>query len=176
MWALLERQGGVAAARNLAGRLVLRAGREAASGADGLTHLFPRPSELAAADLSGLGIDDASAATLKKLARAVARGSIDLAAPAHQLQRALAALPGLGPSIAEYVALRALGQPDAFPAGDLALRRAAAARSRPLAASELEQAAERWRPWRGYAAVHLWAAPTRPAEVRPSPGTREAVL
>jgi AraC family transcriptional regulator of adaptative response / DNA-3-methyladenine glycosylase II len=176
VWALLERQAGVAAARGLAGWLVLRAGREVASGADGLTHLFPGPAELAAADLRGLDIDDASIATLQDLARGVARGSVDLAAPAHQLQSALAALPGLGPWFAEYVALRALGQPDAFPAGDVALRRAAAAGSRPLAASELEEAAERWRPWRGYAVVHLWAAPARRGEVRPSLRTRDAAL
>jgi AraC family transcriptional regulator of adaptative response / DNA-3-methyladenine glycosylase II len=158
VWALLEQQVGVAAARSLAARLVQRAGRAIASGADGLTHLFPGPEELAVADLAGLGIGDACAIALQALARAVVRRSVDLAAPAEELRHALAALPGLGAWGVEYVALRALGQPDAFPAADLTLRRAAAGGGRPLSTGELVDAAERFRPWRGYAAVHLWAA------------------
>ena len=157
VWALLEQRAGVAGARTLAARLVGRAGRPIATGTDGLTHLFPGPEALAAADLSGLGIADACAVTLRALARAAVGRSLDLTRSPEELRRALAALPGFGSWCAEYVALRALGQPDAFPA-DFGLRRAAAAGSRPLSTRGLAEAAERWRPWRGYAAVHLWAA------------------
>jgi AraC family transcriptional regulator of adaptative response / DNA-3-methyladenine glycosylase II len=70
----------------------------------------------------------------------------------------LSKLPGIGPWTAEYVALRALGEPDAFPATDLDLRHIVSLSNRPLSALELEARAEAWRPWRGYAAVHLWSA------------------
>jgi AraC family transcriptional regulator of adaptative response / DNA-3-methyladenine glycosylase II len=102
----------------------------------------------------------ARAESLKNLARVVARGEIDLgpgADAAATIER-LVALPGIGPWTAEYIALRALGWPDAFPAGDLGLRRATGLRKATGLASarELADAAKRWRPWRGYAAMHLW--------------------
>ena len=156
--AVLGQQASVAAARTLAGRLVARAGRSIVGGADGLTHVFPGAEELAAADLTGLGLTDKRVAVLKALARGVAGGTIDFSAPEDALRRALMALPGFGAWSVDYVTLRALGQPDAFPAADLVLRRVAAAGSRPLTPRELLDEAERWRPWRGYAAVHLWAA------------------
>jgi AraC family transcriptional regulator of adaptative response / DNA-3-methyladenine glycosylase II len=158
VWGVLEQHTDAAAARTLAGRLVRRAGRPITTGVDGLTHLFPVPEALAAADLAGLGMGDACATALQRLAREVLRRAIDFSAPSDELRRTLAALPGLGAWGAEYVALRAQGQPDAFPADDLALRRAAAGGPRPLTPRKLAEAAESWRPWRGYAAVHLWAA------------------
>ena len=79
-------------------------------------------------------------------------------APEEALRR-LEALPGIGPWTAQYVALRALGVPDAFPASDLGLRRALGAAGHPLPARVLERRAEAWRPWRGYAAVLLWTTP-----------------
>jgi AraC family transcriptional regulator of adaptative response / DNA-3-methyladenine glycosylase II len=91
----------------------------------------------------------------------VAEGTLDLdggMAPEVVRERLLA-LPGIGPWTADYVALRALGEPDAFPAGDLGLRRAFAVSGRPLAPRELEERAKAWRPWRGYAALLLWGAP-----------------
>jgi AraC family transcriptional regulator of adaptative response / DNA-3-methyladenine glycosylase II len=96
----------------------------------------------------------ARAESLKNLARVVARGEIDLgpgADPTATIER-LVELPGIGPWTAEYIALRALGWPDAFPAGDLGLRKATGIKS----SRELAETAERWRPWRGYAAMHLW--------------------
>jgi AraC family transcriptional regulator of adaptative response / DNA-3-methyladenine glycosylase II len=76
----------------------------------------------------------------------------------EEVTAALEALPGFGAWTAQYVALRALGEPDAFPAADLVLRRIAAAGGAPLAPRELEARAEAWRPWRGYAVMHLWRA------------------
>ena len=96
---------------------------------------------------------------LGALARAVASGALDLEggqAP-DEVREQLLALPGIGPWTAEYVALRALGEPDAFPASDLGLRRALGPVGRPLAVAELEERAKAWQPWRGYAAVLLWS-------------------
>jgi AraC family transcriptional regulator of adaptative response / DNA-3-methyladenine glycosylase II len=157
--AVLGQQVSVAAGRTLAARLVARAGRPL-DGGDGLTHLFPEPAALAAADLGGLGLTGARQRALRALARAVAEGALDLGAPAEEVAAALAALPGLGDWTAQYVALRALGEPDAFPSADLVLRRMAAPAGPPLSPRRLARRAEAWRPWRGYAVVHLWRAAT----------------
>jgi AraC family transcriptional regulator of adaptative response / DNA-3-methyladenine glycosylase II len=155
--AVLGQQVSVAAARTLATRLVARAGRALDGGTDGLTHLFPSPADVAAADLDGLGLTGARIAALRALARAVLDGRLDFDAPVDDVVAALAALPGVGPWTAQYVALRALSDPDAFPYGDLVLRRMAG-NGRPLTPGALKERAERWRPWRGYAVLHLWRA------------------
>jgi AraC family transcriptional regulator of adaptative response / DNA-3-methyladenine glycosylase II len=176
--AVLGQQISVAAARTLATRLVERAGEPIRGGSDALTHLFPTAAAIARAPLEGLGITGTRVVALKSLARAVLEGRIDFSAAPAQVAAALAALPGIGPWTAQYVALRALGEPDAFPHGDGVLRRMAAPAGAPvLSAPELEERARRWRPWRGYATVHLWRAagaltarapavrmPARPAE------------
>jgi AraC family transcriptional regulator of adaptative response / DNA-3-methyladenine glycosylase II len=156
--AVLGQQVSVAAGRTLAARLVARTGQPFAGGEDGLTHLFPSPAAMAVADLDGLGITGARVRALKALAEAVTRGTVDFAAPAEEVTATLVALPGLGPWTAQYVALRALGEPDAFPAGDLVLRRMASPNGALLTPRTLEERAERWRPWRGYATLHLWRA------------------
>ncbi len=86
----------------------------------------------------------------------MADGRLDLRGPSDEVVAGLRALPGFGDWTAQYVALRALGEPDAFPSGDLVLRRAAG--EPPLSARALDARAEAWRPWRGYAVFHLWAA------------------
>jgi AraC family transcriptional regulator of adaptative response / DNA-3-methyladenine glycosylase II len=164
--AVLGQQVSVAAARTLAARLVARHGRPIAGGEDGLTHLFPTAAALAEADLRGLGLTTGRAAALHALARAVSRGALDFTGPAADVTAALCALPGFGRWTAEYVALRALGEPDAFPAPDLVLRRMAAEGGTPLTASGLAARAGAWRPWRGYAALHLWCAAGRPRPAR----------
>jgi len=165
--AVLGQQVSVAAGRTLAARLVARAGRAVAGGGDGLTHLFPSPSALAAANLDGLGLPGARVRALQALAAAVAGGSLDLGAPAPEVAARLEALPGFGAWTAQYVALRALGEPDAFPGADLVLRRMAAADGAPLTTRALEARAEAWRPWRGYAVLHLWRAAGDVAPARP---------
>jgi AraC family transcriptional regulator of adaptative response / DNA-3-methyladenine glycosylase II len=168
--AVIGQQVSVAAGRTLAARLVARAGPRLARPMDGLTRLFPTPAALAAADLAGLGLVKARARTIGALARAVADGRLSLDGPADEVRAALVALPGLGEWTAQYVALRALGDPDAFPAADLVLRRVAGA-GRALTARALAARAEAWRPWRGYAAVHLWEdAASRPRSARASRG------
>ena len=154
--AVLGQQVSVAAGRTLAARLVARAGQELGTGTEGLTHLFPSPGALEAANLDGLGITGARIRALKEMARAVMDGRLDFTLPATEVAAALALLPGFGDWTAQYVSLRALGEPDAFLSGDLVLRRVAGVDGSPLTARLLEARAEAWRPWRGYAVLHLW--------------------
>jgi len=150
--AILGQQVSVPAARTLAGRLAGRFGTrlEAPDGSPSV--LFPGPADLAGADLSGLGLTAARQATLRSLAAAVAgeRLALDHGADPEETAARLAELPGIGPWTISYILMRAVGDPDAFPAGDLGLRRALDG----LGGSAAR--ADRWRPWRAYAAVHLW--------------------
>jgi AraC family transcriptional regulator of adaptative response / DNA-3-methyladenine glycosylase II len=128
--------------------------RGAAGPADAApTLLFPRAADLAEADLSGLGLTTARQTTLRALATAVASGglALDQGADPEETAARLAALPGIGPWTVAYILMRAVGDPDAFPASDLGLRRAV---ERLGGGPGM---ARRWRPWRAYAAVHLWA-------------------
>jgi AraC family transcriptional regulator, regulatory protein of adaptative response / DNA-3-methyladenine glycosylase II len=158
--AVLGQQVSVAGATTLAGRLVERLGEPVPGlqALGGLARTFPSPATLAAADLDGLGLTGARRTALRSFAEAVATDAVRLdgSVGLDELVRSLEALPGFGPWTAQYLALR-LGERDAFPAGDLGLRRAhdrlAAPGAPPLAA-----AAESWRPWRPLAAVHLWTA------------------
>lgn len=144
------------AARTLAGRLVARFGAPLATPFAGVTHLFPTPAVLAAADpaeLAALGMPGKRAATVVALAAAVEAGRCVLERGGVTGGRAgLAAIPGVGPWTIDYVALRGLGDPDAFPAGDAVLDRCAAGLD-----------SSRWRPWRAYAAIRLWAMDARTA-------------
>ncbi len=177
--AILGQQITVGAARGLAGKLVERHGRRfvLAGAPAALSHVFPRPETLAGADLASLGMPRARAAALAGLAATVAADP-GLFGPCADLDAAIArlsALDGIGEWTAQYIAMRALREPDAFPAADIGLLRALADEhgKRPSPA-ELLRRAEAWRPWRAYAAIHLWAAdaqvaprrPTRPQEVR----------
>ena len=156
--AVLGQQVSVAAGRTLASRLVARVGRAIVGGEDGLTHLFPSPAAIAVADLDRLGITGARVRALQALAHAVTEGALDFGAPVEGVIAALIALPGFGPWTAQYIALRALGEPDAFPVGDLVLRRMASPNGVPLTTKALDARAEAWHPWRGYATLHLWRA------------------
>jgi AraC family transcriptional regulator of adaptative response / DNA-3-methyladenine glycosylase II len=157
--AVLGQQVSVAAGRTFAARLVERCGEPLPGGAAGLTHLFPTPARVARTNLAGLGLTGARSAALKALARAALEGRVDFSASPAEVTAALAALPGIGPWTAQYVALRALGEPDALPHGDWVLRRMAAPPGAALlSARALEERARRWRPWRGYATVQLWRA------------------
>lgn len=156
--AVLGQQVTVAAGRTFAERLVRRVGRQVVDGGDGLTHLFPSAADVASADLDGLGLTSRRVLALRALARAVLDGAVDFRAPADEVSAALRTLPGIGAWTAEYVALRALAEPDALPAADLVLRRMTAVGPAALTSSALEARAEAWRPWRGYAVLHLWLA------------------
>lgn len=155
--AILGQQISVKGATTIAGRIVAKFGEPIDSGDDGITHLFPAPQRLADADYTGLGLTGGRIATLKGLAAIVASGTLDFS-PRDTLEAKtaeLTALPGIGEWTAHYVALRALGEPDAFPASDLGLRKAAGG-GEPVTTKQLELLSQDWRPWRGYAALALW--------------------
>lgn len=159
--AVLGQQISVAAAVRLAGRLVAAHGEAMAAPDRDLTHVFPRPEALAVADLTTLGMPRSRAATLSAVAAAVMTDA-DLLGPNRDLEEAvqrLRSIRGVGEWTAQYIALRQLREPDAFPAADIGLMRALVndQGQRP-AADELLARAEKWRPWRAYAAQHLWAA------------------
>jgi AraC family transcriptional regulator, regulatory protein of adaptative response / DNA-3-methyladenine glycosylase II len=158
--AVLGQQVSVAAGRTFAARIVARVGRSV-HGGDGLTHVFPSAAELAGANLEGLGITGARVLALNGLARSVADGKVDFHAPAEEVCARLADLPGFGDWTAQYVALRALAEPDAFPAADLVLRRVVAAGGPSMTTRALAARADAWRPWRAYAVMHLWRAASR---------------
>lgn len=143
--AVLGQQVSVRAGVTMAGRLAERFGEP--SGHPDLPFHFPAPSALAAAPVERIGIPARRAETIRRLAAAVAEGRVAFDRPVPEVVDALEAIPGIGPWTAQYVALRGLSDPDAFPAGDLVLRRAV---------PDLETRAESWRPWRGYAALLLW--------------------
>jgi AraC family transcriptional regulator of adaptative response / DNA-3-methyladenine glycosylase II len=155
--AIVGQQVSVAAARTLLGRIAREYG-ERLKAAGELHILFPRPERLARARLERLGIVSARARALRRAARAVAEGQLvlDLSATPEQLASALTALPGIGEWTAQMVAMRALGDPDAFPAADLGLLRGARAVLGTESSRELKSRAEAWRPWRAYAAAYLW--------------------
>ena len=156
--AVLGQQVSVAAARTFAARIVTAHGRALPQPAEGLTHLFPEPKALATADLDGVGLTGARARTLNALAVAVLEGQVSFeTASAEETRESLQRIPGIGAWTAEYAAMRALADPDAFPAEDLVLRRMAG-NGHPLTTRELKSRAEAWRPWRAYAVLHLWRA------------------
>ena len=164
--AIVGQQVTVRGATALAGRLVARFGKSF-RGPTGLTHLFPTPEALAEAKLAGVGLTTARAETIRALARAICDGKIDFSSivdSAAFLNR-LCEIPGIGSWTAQYVAMRALGEPDAFPSTDLGLLRAMNLRS----SYELERRSESWRPWRAYAAMYLWRfglqEPVRPEQL-----------
>jgi AraC family transcriptional regulator, regulatory protein of adaptative response / DNA-3-methyladenine glycosylase II len=151
--AILGQQITVKGATTLAGTLARSFGKSLTLSAP-LSHIFPSPKDLAEADLTSIGLTRARAATIRGLARAVCERRISfegIIAPEDFLS-SLCEVPGIGKWTAQYVAMRALGEPDAFPSGDLGLLRALGIESFP----ELEQRAEAWRPWRAYATMYLW--------------------
>lgn len=155
--AILGQQVSVRGATTLARRLVEALGEPIETPFSELQRAFPLPERLAAAreaDIAAIGMPGARARALIASARAVASGEVrlDPGADVDETIAALVALPGIGAWTAQYVAMRALGWPDGFPSSDLVLRRALDVES----ARELERHAERWRPWRAYAAMHLW--------------------
>jgi len=155
--AVLGQQVTVPAARGLAGQLVRICGARVEDGR-GLAFAFPTPAEVARVDLGALAMPRARQRTLDAIAHAAMEdpelftrgGSVE--ATVSRLR----ALPGVGDWTAQYIALRAAREPDAFPASDVGLLRGAAQRGKRPSPEELLARAERWRPWRAYAAQHLW--------------------
>ena len=170
--AILGQQVSVAAATRLAGRLAARCARSADPWrSDGLTYLFPGPREILSADLSNMGMPGARVRSIQRLSEAVETDPALLTSSGdyeRDIER-LKALPGIGDWTAQYIALRALGHRDAFPASDIGLLRAMSVDGVRPTPAELADSAEAWRPYRGYAAMLLWRGPdsaTSPASHR----------
>jgi len=168
----------VAGARRLNGILVERCGARISTAAPGGPHrLFPTPDELLAADLSRLGMPGARVAALQAVARA-AIADPGLFEPGESIEDTVArlrAIRGIGEWTAHYIAMRACGEPDAFPASDVGLLRGAAdADGRRPAPAELLARSKAWRPWRAYAAHQLWAVDSNRAAPNGSAGRAPA--
>jgi AraC family transcriptional regulator, regulatory protein of adaptative response / DNA-3-methyladenine glycosylase II len=155
--ATLGEQTSVKGATALTARIVKTFGRRLAA-ADKLTHVFPTPETLADADLAGVDVPKAKAETIRALARAVCDGQIRFegAREAGLLLGQLSGIPGLVKRTQQYVAMRVLRDPDAFPADDRILRHALG----DCTAGELEKRSQAWRPWRAYASILLWQTRT----------------
>ena len=158
MRAVLGQQVSIAAARRLGARLTAEYGKPLALPSGTLTHCFPDSATIAATDPAALPMPAARARALVTLATALASGEIALHPGADRDYAAarLLALPGIGPWTVAYIRMRALSDPDAFPATDGGVLKALAAHGADVAA------AERWRPWRSYAVHHLWATLEQP--------------
>ncbi len=159
---IVGQQVSVAAARTICGRIAARYGTALdPKQRNGLRQAFPGPERLAAARMNGLGLTGRRITTIRAIARGMADGTLMMGTGAglDEAVARLVELPGVGPWTAHYIALRALGEPDAFPTGDLGLIQAWSAISRgAVTAKELDRLAEAWRPWRAYAALHLWTS------------------
>jgi AraC family transcriptional regulator of adaptative response / DNA-3-methyladenine glycosylase II len=168
--AVLGQQITVAAAPTLAQRLMARFGVPIETPVPSLTHLFPSAAVLASAEgnaLGELGIVRQRQAAIVAIARAVADGHLHLhpGADVPATVSLLLTLPGIGAWTAQYIAMRALRWPDAFPAGDVALHKALGVQGSRQAAREAEAASQAWKPWRSYAVIRAWARladPTQP--------------
>jgi len=161
MRAVVGQQVSVAGARTVVGELVRVAGEPLRRPAPPLTHTFPSAQAIARAareNPAAFAMPASRRRALAALADAVATGelTIDPVADPQELQADLRRLPGIGPWTAAYVSMRAAGDPDAFPSGDLGVMRAMAALGETADARNVLRLAERWRPWRAYAVAHLW--------------------
>ncbi|CAN5801388.1 DNA-3-methyladenine glycosylase 2 family protein [soil metagenome] len=162
--AVIGQQVTVADARTLAGRLVRLCGKPLPDSlvdpGSGLTHLFPSPSAVAEAGLEDLGLPGSRYEALRRLARALAAGevSVDRGADRLDTEKRLLSIKGIGHWTAAYVAMRALGDPDAFLPTDLGVRRAVERLGGDSDPATITGLAERWRPWRSYATRYLWAS------------------
>jgi AraC family transcriptional regulator of adaptative response / DNA-3-methyladenine glycosylase II len=175
--AIVGQQITIAGARNLLGKLVAAYGARRAAASGGLTHVFPTPERLAEADIASLGMPAARGRAIANLARA-ALADPSLFERGASLDDAIAklcAVPGVGPWTAHYIAIRALREPDAFPESDIGLIRALAEAGVRPSPKQVLARAEAWRPWRGYAAQHLWThdiAPTATKDSKHDSGAR----
>ncbi|MEU8304748.1 AlkA N-terminal domain-containing protein, partial [Actinomadura sp. NPDC048955] len=157
--AVLGQQVSTAAARTHAARLVTAYGDPIDDPGGGLTHLFPTPTALAELDPESLAFPKTRRTTLMTLVDALAKEEIDLGVGSDwdEARARLSALPGFGPWTVETIAMRALGDPDAFIPGDLGIRAAAATLDLPVTPAALTRRAAQWRPWRAYSVQYLWA-------------------
>jgi AraC family transcriptional regulator of adaptative response / DNA-3-methyladenine glycosylase II len=155
--AVLGQQVSTAAARTHAARIVAQCGEPMSDPQGGLTHLFPTPEALQEVHLAMPATRRRSLIALVEALRSE-RLSLDPGCDRGEAMSIISELPGFGPWTTQVIAMRALGDPDAFPAADLGVRRAAESLGLPASPAALTAHAERWRPWRAYAVQYLWSA------------------
>lgn len=174
--AVLGQQVSVGGARTLAGRLVADYGEPLARPLGTITHRFPTAHALAGADPQRLGMPRARARALSGLARALAEGELvlDVGVARDEAREQLLALPGIGPWTSEYIAMRALRDPDAYLPTDLGVRRALEALGHDGQPAAARAVAEHWRPYRAYAVQHLWASLHAPPQAARTSQTIQA--
>lgn len=167
--AVLGQQVSTAAARTHAARLAAAHGEPVEDPEGGLTRLFPTPAALASLDPGSLAMPRSRRTTLTTLVALLADGSLRLGAESdwNEARARLLALPGFGPWTVEVIAMRALGDPDAFLPTDLGVRRAAQGLGLPSTPAALTARAAAWRPWRAYAVQYLWATDDHPINILP---------
>jgi AraC family transcriptional regulator of adaptative response / DNA-3-methyladenine glycosylase II len=167
--AVLGQQVSTAAARTHAARLVTAHGKPLDDPEGGLTHLFPSPEALAAVDPETLAMPRTRRTTFTTLVRQLADNTLHLGVDSDwpETRARLLSLPGFGPWTVDVIAMRALGDPDAFLATDLGIRRAAKELGLPATPAALTARAEAWRPWRAYAVQYLWATDGHPINFLP---------
>ncbi|WSL13312.1 helix-turn-helix domain-containing protein [Streptomyces sp. NBC_01288] len=167
--AVLGQQVSTAAARTHAARLVTAHGEPVDDPEGGLTHLFPSPEALAAVDPESLAMPRARRTTFTTLVGQLADGTLHLGVESDwtEIRAQLLSLPGFGPWTADVIAMRALGDPDAFLPTDLGIRRAAQELGLPSTPAALTARAAAWRPWRAYAVQYLWATDSHPINFLP---------
>ncbi|CAN5657947.1 AlkA N-terminal domain-containing protein [soil metagenome] len=158
--AVLGQQVTIAAARSLAARLVSELGKPLTAGRGGVTHLWPEAQDVTTSEAGFLPVPGARRASVVGLARALAAGDIalDSGADRAEVERRLLALRGVGPWTASYIAMRALGDPDAFLPTDAGVHRALERLGVASDPASAERHAQRWRPWRSYAVQYLWSS------------------
>lgn len=168
--AVLGQQVSTAAARTHAGRLVVAHGDPVDDPEGGLTHLFPTPGALAAVDPETLAMPRTRRTTFTTLVTELAEGKLHLGVESEwpEVRARLLALPGFGPWTVDVIAMRALGDPDAFLPTDLGIRHAARELGLPSTPAALTARAAAWRPWRAYAVQYLWATAAHPINVLPT--------
>ena len=158
--AILGQQVSVKGASTLAARLVRALGPELETGVPRLDRSFPSARRVATGALDGVGLTSARAATIRRFASAVASGTlrIESASSLEDAVETMTSIEGIGNWTAQYIAMRALGEPDAFPASDLGIRKALAVSGAMPSERTVAERAESWRPWRAYAAMWLWGS------------------
>jgi AraC family transcriptional regulator of adaptative response / DNA-3-methyladenine glycosylase II len=166
--AILGQQVSVRAARTFAGRIVEALGTPLERPTGGVTHLFPTAEQVARGSLRSIGLTTARASTLQRVASLAATGELDLTGAADRAVTAerLLAVPGIGPWTVAYVSMRVLHDADAFLVGDLGVRLGFEALGLPTTPAAMREHAERWRPWRAYAVMHLWHGAHRTTTAR----------
>jgi 3-methyladenine DNA glycosylase/8-oxoguanine DNA glycosylase len=157
--AVVGQQVSVKGARTVVGRIAAKAGpRFESVDHPELTHFFPTVHELNACDLAMLGMPEKRVGTIRALAEEVDRGRLSFVVHGSlsDFIEQLTRIPGIGDWTAHYIAMRAMGEPDAFPASDLGIIKALQQGDKRLTPKQIRQRAEEWRPWRAYAAMYLW--------------------